>query len=140
MNDPRPQPRPGHSEAEETAELKRLQRWKGSKPYTPHVLGEDAIELFNGQIKRRHAKFGKLSEVWEQLVPQIFQPHTYLATFSRGTLTVYVDSSAHLYELRQLLLAGLQDQILLACSSQGLKKIALKRGTADPSSMVREPD
>ena len=57
-----------------------------------------------------------------------------------GTLTVHVDSSAHLYELRQLLLAGLQDQLLLACAGNGLKKITLKRGVADPSSMVREPD
>jgi hypothetical protein len=125
---------------ERTAELRRLQRWKGTRPYEPHVLGEDAIALFNSEIKRRHSKFGKLSEAWEALVPAMFQPHTYLATFARGTLTVHVDSSAHLYELKQLLLAGLEDQILLACQGQGLKKIALKRGRADPSSMTREPD
>ena len=32
------------------------------------------------------------------------------------------------YELKQLLLAGLQQQLLLACSSSGLRKIALRRG------------
>lgn len=128
------------ADADETAELKRLQRWKGARPYTPHVLGEDALELFNGHIKKRHARFGKLSEAWDTLVPSIFQPHTYLASFVRGVLTVHVDSSPHLYELKQLMLAGLQDQLLLACRSEGLKKIALKRGRADATSMTREPD
>ena len=127
-------------EQAETAELKRLQRWKTTRAYTPHVLGQDAIDLFNDQIKKRHAKFGKLAEAWETLVPAMFQPHTYLATFSRGTLSVNVDSSSHLYELKQLLLSGLEDQLLLACRGQGLKKIAIKRGQADPGSMTREPD
>ena len=127
-------------EQEETAELRRLQRWKGSRPYSPHVLGEDAIGLFNDQIKKRHAKFGKLAEAWDALVPLMFQEHTYLATFSRGTLTVNIDSSAHHYELKQLMLAGLEDQLLLACRGCGLKKVTLKRGQADPGSMVREPD
>jgi hypothetical protein len=85
-------------------------------------------------------KFGKLAEVWDALIPAMFQPHTYLATFARGTLTVNVDSSAHHYELKQLMLAGLEDQLLLACRGCGLKKIVLKRGQADPGSMVREPD
>ena len=127
-------------ERTETAELKRLTRWKGARPYTPHVLGEDAIKLFNGTIKRRHAKFGKLSEAWERLVPELFQQHTYLASFVRGTLVVHCDSSPHLYELKQLLLAGLQDQLLITCRGDGLKKITLKRGLADPKSMRREPD
>ena len=125
---------------EQTAELRRLQRWKGARPYHPHVLGEDAIALFNTQIKKRHARFGKLSEAWEALVPAMFQPHTYLASFARGTLTVNVDSSPHLYELKQLLLAGLVDQVLLMCAGSGLRKIVLKRGRADPSAMTLEPD
>lgn len=124
----------------ETAELRRLQHWKGPRPSNAHVLGEDALELFNDQIKKRHAKFGKLAEAWDALVPSIFQPHTYLATFARGTLCVNVDSSSHLYELKQLMLSGLEDQLLLACRSAGLKKVTLKRGKADPGSMVREPD
>lgn len=121
------------NDRESEAELRRLFRWKSPRPYTPHVLGEDAIELFNTQIKKRHAKFGKLSEVWDTLVPALFQEHTMLATFVRGTLTVHVDSSPHLYELKQLMLAGLEDQLLLACAGTGLKKIALKRGKLDPN-------
>ena len=46
----------------------------------------------------------------------------------RGSLTVLVDTASHLYELKQLLLAGLQQQLLLACKSAGLRKISLKPG------------
>jgi hypothetical protein len=117
---------------EADAELRRLFRWKSPRAYMPHVLGEDAIDLFNSQIKKRHAKFGKLSEAWNTLVPALFQEHTMLASFVRGVLTVHVDSSPHLYELKQLMLAGLEDQLLLACRGEGLKKLALKRGRIDP--------
>ncbi len=120
------------NEREGEAELRRLFRWKSPKPYTPHVLGEDAVELFNSQIKKRHAKFGKLSEAWETLVPAMFQEHTMLASFVRGVLVVHVDSSPHLYELKQLMLAGVEDQLLLACRGEGLKKLTLKRGKLDP--------
>ena len=47
---------------------------------------------------------------------------------SSGQLTVLVDSSPHLYELKQLLLAGLQKQLLVACKAAGLRKIHLKLG------------
>ena len=122
-------------EKEAEAELRRLFRWKSARPYSPRVLGEEAIELFNTQIKRRHAKFGKLSEAWDTLVPAMFQEHTMLASFVRGTLIVHVDSSPHLYELKQLMLAGVEDQLLLACRGEGLKKLALKRGRLDPKAL-----
>jgi hypothetical protein len=54
--------------------------------------------------------------------------HCALESLNRGTLTVIVDSASHLYELKQLLLAGLQDQLLLACRSTGLRKVALRPG------------
>jgi len=113
------------------AELRRLQKWKGRRPYAPPLLGESAVELFDREIRRRRERFGALSEAWDKLVPSTFQPHTHLASFVRGTLTVCVDSSPHLYELKQLMLAGLEDQLLLACRAAGLRKIALKRGRAD---------
>jgi hypothetical protein len=39
-----------------------------------------------------------------------------------------VDSSSHLYELKQLLLAGLEEQLLFACKSAALRKITLRPG------------
>ncbi len=113
--------------------LKRLVRWKKTAEPFSINLGELAVEQFNRDIRKRHDKFGKLAEAWNTLVPELFAEHCYLATFARGTLTVNVDSSAHLFELKQLLLSGLEDQLLLACRPAGLKKIVLKRGKAGES-------
>ncbi|MFI5379455.1 MAG: DciA family protein [Tepidisphaerales bacterium] len=79
-------------------------------------------------MQKLQKKFGRLADVWGALVPVLLQEHTALESFNRGTLTVLVDSSAHLYDLKQLLLAGLEKQFLSACKAQGLRKIALKSG------------
>ena len=92
------------------------------------MLGQEALELFESHIRKKHEKFGGLSTAWNTLVPDMLARHCSLAAFTRGTLTVNVDSSSHLYELKQLMLAGLETQLLVACRGQGLRKIALKRG------------
>jgi hypothetical protein len=91
------------------------------------LLGPQMVSFFK-QAEKRQNKFGKIGECWAKLIPDTLNDHCALDTFSRGTLTVLVDSSAHLYELKQLLLAGLQQQLLLACKSAGLRKISLKPG------------
>ena len=109
-------------------ELARLARVKHTPSEQTDALGPAMIEFFKHSVTRRQTKFGKIGECWGQLIPETFLDHCALESFHRGTLTVIVDSSSHLYELKQLLLAGLQQQLLLACSSVGLKKIALKQG------------
>ena len=61
-------------------------------------------------------------------MPELLERHCALESFHRGQLTVLVDSSPHLYELRQLLLSGLEKQLKIACKSAGLKKITLTPG------------
>ncbi len=92
------------------------------------MMGPELVEFFKRSVQKRQAKFAKIGECWARLVPETFCEHTSLESFSKGTLTVLVDSASHLYELKQLLLAGLQQQILLTCKSVGLRKISLKRG------------
>jgi hypothetical protein len=91
-------------------------------------LGPEMVEFFKRSVQKRQTKFSKIGECWAARVPEILCEHTSLESFSKGTLTVLVDSASHLYELKQLLLAGLQQQILFACKSAGLRKISLKRG------------
>jgi hypothetical protein len=110
------------------ADLRRLNRIKRTDHPVGEPLGPEVAGVFK-LIDKRHRKLGGVSEVWGTLVPQLIQEHVALEGFSRGVLTVLVDSSAHLYDLKQLLLAGLEKQILLACRSQGLRKITLKSGT-----------
>jgi hypothetical protein len=109
-------------------ELVRLQAVKGGAPPVGAELGPVMIDFFKQSVSRRQTKLGKLAECWGQLIPSTLVDHCSLESLSRGSLTVIVDSSSHLHELRQVLLAGLEKQIMIACKSAGLRKIVLKPG------------
>ncbi len=109
-------------------ELARLARVKHRELASGSPLGPELIGFFKQSVAKRQTKLVKIAEVWQILVPSTLIDHCALESLTRGSLTVLVDSSSHLYELKQLLLAGLQDQLLLACKSTGLKKITLKPG------------
>src|SRR5437660_1774408 len=119
MSAPRPKP---------AAELRRLSISKQSRPDPAVPLGPELISFFKSSVQKRQTKLSRIAEAWANLVPPILDTHCALEALHRGTLTVLVDSSSHLYELRQLLLAGLQQQLLLACKSAGLRKITLRPG------------
>ncbi|HSV13157.1 MAG TPA: DciA family protein [Tepidisphaeraceae bacterium] len=108
--------------------LQRLQRVKQRDTTVGAALGPAMIAFFKQSVTKRQTKLEKIASCWGSLVPEMFNDHCALESWNKGTLTVIVDSSSHLYELKQLLLAGLQQQLLLACKSTGLRKIALKPG------------
>jgi len=109
-------------------ELERLHRVKQSAR-APHAhLGPELLSFFKHSIEKRQTKLSKISECWAKLIPETLLEHCALEGFHVGTLKVIVDSSSHLYELKQLLLAGLEKQIMLVCKPAGLRKITLKRG------------
>lgn len=112
----------------EEAELRRLQHFKQLKRSAGIPLGDSMVSFFKHSVQKRQTHLTKIAGVFEQLVPAILLEHCALESFSRGALTVIVDSSPHLYELKQLLLSGLQKQIFLAAGSTGLRKINLKAG------------
>lgn len=109
-------------------QLRRLQQVKQARPVDTAALGEEMIQFFKQSVQKRHVKMGRIAECWVTLVPEMLSDHCALESFSRGTLSVVVDSSSHLYELKQLLLAGLEKQLMVACKSTGLRKIMLKAG------------
>jgi len=110
------------------AKLRRLQRVKSVTRKETVAIGDELVAFFKHSVQKRHTKLATIAECWGMLVPELLSDHCCLDGFSRGTLTVLVDSSPHLYELKQLLLAGLEQQIFLACKSTGLKKIMLRQG------------
>jgi hypothetical protein len=116
------------SNSRETQALERLGHFKQSKRDPAAPLGPEMISFFKNAVQKRQTKLAKIAECWSVLVPQTLDAHCSLEGLSRGTLTVLVDSSSHLYELKQLLLAGIEDQLFLACKSAGLRKINLKPG------------
>ena len=109
-------------------ELQRLARVKQHVRKDVPELGPEMLAFFKKNVQRRQTKFAPIAECWSQLIPEFLLEHTALESFTRGQLTVLVDSSPHLYELKQLLLSGLQKQLLVACKSAGLRKIVLKPG------------
>jgi hypothetical protein len=113
--------------AETLGELARLSKHKSSKTKTAS-LGPEMVEFFKHSIAKRQGKLLQLAESWSNLVPSTLSDHCALEGFHRGVLTVLVDSSSHLYEMKQVLLAGLEDQLRLACRAAGLKKVTLRPG------------
>ena len=106
----------------------RLTRSKQTTNAPAAPLGPEMIDFFQRSVQKRQTKLVLIAECWSRLVPQTLSEHCALEGLSRGTLCVMVDSASHLYELKQLLLAGLQQQLLMACKTAGLRKITLRPG------------
>lgn len=111
-----------------TDELSRLACVKARPAPATDPLGPELISFFKTSVQRRQTKLEKIADVWSQLVPALINEHCALEGLTRGTLTVLVDTASHLYELKQLLLSGLERQLLVGCGSAGLRKITLRRG------------
>lgn len=112
---------------EEEAELCRLTRSKRVNRREISSISDELVSFYRSEVKRAK-KVGGVAEVWKQLLPQHLLEHTCIEAFRGGALTVLVDSSPHLFQLKQLLLAGLQSQLITSCRGCGLKKILLKPG------------
>jgi hypothetical protein len=110
------------------ATFRRLARVKQPPPRPADALGPEMVAFFKDSVQKRQTKFAKVADAWGRLVPPSLNEHCALESLSRGTLTVLVDTSSHLYDIKQLLLAGLQQQLTLSCASAGLKKVSLKPG------------
>src|ERR1700722_2632197 len=109
-------------------EVRRLHKYKTRTHATGSALGEELVGFFKQSVAKRQTRLVQIAECWGTLVPEMLTEHCALEGFANGTLTVMVDSSAHLYELKQVLLAGLEQQLRLACKSSGLRKITLRPG------------
>jgi hypothetical protein len=110
------------------AQLRRLDRCKRRESLVGTSLGEEVVALYHRQVERRQTKLAVLSDFWCRVMPAPLLERCALESFHRGRLTVIVDSAPHLYQIKQLLLAGLEAQLLAACRGTGLRKIVLKRG------------
>lgn len=115
-------------DSENLRTLERLAAAKKPAPRATAALGEEMIAFFRQSVQKRQTKLAIIAKYWEALVPALINEHCALEGLTRGTLTVLVDSAAFLYELKQLLLAGLEKQLLIACKSAGLRKITLRFG------------
>lgn len=110
------------------SDLEKLTHWKSTQRRPTDRLGDEVVKLFTHQIEKRQKKFGAVGEAWITIVPENLQTHAELSSLVRGTLTVIVEGSSRLYQLKQAMLAGLQEQLIHACRREGLRKITIKAG------------
>jgi hypothetical protein len=110
------------------AELRRLHHFKSARTESARLIGPGLIEFFKQSVEKRQGKLERIGTALSTLIPSTLLEHCCVESLNRGTLIVLVDSASHMYELKQLLLAGLEKQVMLACKSAGLRKIMLKSG------------
>lgn len=112
----------------EDAELTRLSKVKHREPAPIDKLGTSMVSFFKREVQKRQTKLTQIAVAWNAAIPPELSEHCCLESFSGGSLKILVDSSPHLYQLKQLLLGGVEKQLKLTCGTAGLKKIALKPG------------
>jgi hypothetical protein len=83
--------------------------------------------LMKYTLAKKVKQLGRLAEVWDQVVPEEISAHTALESYTRGVLTVIVDSAPHRFSLQMLLAGGLQ-KILQTHFSGALNKVNLIPG------------
>jgi hypothetical protein len=112
----------------ELEQLRRASQFKKTPPLDIDTIGGPLVDFFKRSVEKRQRKMGTIAQCLMNLVPEPLLDHCCMETFSAGTLTILVDSSSHLYELKGLLLNGLEKQLINLCKSAGLRRVSLKRG------------
>ena len=90
-------------------------------------VGHPLTILMEHKLKKRVRQLSKLAGAWDEVIPEAIRDHTALESFQRGVLTVIVDSSAHRFQLKTLLAAGLVKE-LRARFSGALDRVRLVPG------------
>ncbi len=70
-------------------------------------LSEPLTFLMKHTLAKKVRQVSELAKIWDEVVPADLAEHTALESFSRGVLTVLVDSAAHRFQLQTLLSGGL---------------------------------
>lgn len=112
---------------EEEARFVRMTKAKAPTARPMANLGASLVNFYKANVERTR-KFAGIGQAWETLLPPEMLEHCCLQSYRAGTLTVLVDSSPHLYRLKQLLLAGLDKELRDLCRTHGLKKITIRPG------------
>lgn len=90
-------------------------------------LGKPLAVLMKHKLSKRFRQLSRLAVIWDEVVPEAIRDHTALESFSRGVLTVLVDSASHRFQLQTLLRGGLQ-RAIQANFSGAVNKVRLIPG------------
>ena len=109
-------------------ELRRLWRVKQDRRRPTPVAADLAAVWLKKTVAPMVRKMGGVAEAWAKVVPARLLEQTSLEGFANGVLTVRVEGSSYLYELKQWLLSGGEQQLKSLCAKEGLRKVTLKAG------------
>jgi hypothetical protein len=87
----------------------RLRGWRNRSQ--PDLSLRFLEKQFQREVARPHKQLGPLAEAWREKVPAHLVKRTALQSLRNGVLKVHVADSATLWELDQLLRAGLEQQL-----------------------------
>lgn len=121
--DPSPWDGKAMNRMDENTRLRNAVKWRAArKPYSPVRLDQAVQELVEEQVLPRQAKFSRVADVWERLLPAQLSVHCEITDIAGGQLAVQVDSPSYLYEL-QLCSSELLDELQRQCPKVRLTKI-----------------
>jgi len=116
----------------EDEQLRGTVKWQRKRHLDRAVrLGDVAKELMENRISPQQARFGPISELWSQLLPDELRRHCKIAGISGSQLRVLVDLPAYMYEL-QLCSSELLSELQRQCPRAHIKKIKLVVGSLNP--------
>ena len=108
---------------DEDTRLRNAVKWRAArKPYSAVRLDQAVQKLVEEQVLPRQARFSRVMEVWERLLPAPLAAHCEITDITAGQLDVRVDSPSYLYEL-QLCSSELLDELQRQCPKVRLTKI-----------------
>ena len=107
---------------EEDERLRDAVRWRKKPARRTRRLGDSLSEVMEGRIGPQQAKYGRVAELWGQLLPEGFEQHCRIVDLSGGQLKVAVDSPSYLHELR-LCSYELVKELGQQCPAAHIKKI-----------------
>ncbi len=92
-------------------QLQQLQRWRGNRAGRGPEALTDEWKRIGAQVTRDHKRVGGVVEAWEQCVPESLRSACRVDGYSRGVLTVAVESAPARFELDRALRGGVEGRL-----------------------------
>ncbi len=107
---------------EDDERLREAVRWRKKAFNRTKRLGDSLSRVMEKRIEPQHARYGRVEELWGQVLPEGFGGHCKIIELSGGQLKVAVDSSSYLHELR-LCSYELVRELRQQCPAARIKRI-----------------
>jgi hypothetical protein len=102
--------------------MRKVQKTESSSK--TEKLGDVVNRILKEQIVPKQAKFSRLIDCWEEILPSELVEHSYIENITAGQLIVRVDAPSYKYEL-QLCGDEILQQLKTRCSAARIEEIKI---------------